>query len=338
MARIRAVLGAVWTAVRRDSSSLTSFTGNNFFYVALMLLFFDDKGAFTTMNVMLALVLFFPLSADPLRKVPAVRLASWPLGAYEHRLLRVFTPWLNPMTWLLVGLALWRHVSTGLWTLVAVLFALAFIGPSLLRPQRRAGWRWVPPFPGPLGELIRKNVREMLASLDFYCALMLSGGALICRVIGFVPHDADLPMTLLIMLALSTYSQSLFGLDGAGGLARYRLLPVPGWRILAAKDAAYVVIAVLLTAPWSPIAGLSAALMALALGHYTSVKQRRTQIRWRFTTGASFGSAIIQILLMDLAAAGSVLVSPALALVAVAAYAGSTWWMGREWERGEVVP
>jgi hypothetical protein len=35
-------------------------------------------------------------------------------------------------------------------------------------------------------------------------------------------------MTILVMLAISTHAQTLFGLDGDGGMARYRLLPVPG--------------------------------------------------------------------------------------------------------------
>ena len=33
-------------------------------------------------------------------------------------------------------------------------------------------------------------------------------------------------MTLLVVVALSSYAQCLFGLDGKGGLSRYRLLPV----------------------------------------------------------------------------------------------------------------
>jgi hypothetical protein len=334
MARVPAVLGAVWTAMRRDSRSLASFTGNNFFFVSLLLLFFSDPGGFTTLNIILAVVLFFPLSADPLRKVPRARLAIWPIATGEYRLLRVLSVWLNPLTWLLAALAIWRSVSIGLWTLVAVLFAIGFLAPSVRLRGGMSPWRWLPPMPGPLNQLVRKNLREMLSTLDFYCAVMLTGGAFVLRLKGLIPAAAALPMTLLVMLALSTYAQALFGLDGDGGMARYRLLPLAGWQILAAKDAAYIAIAVLLTLPWSPLAGFAAAVTALALGHYTSVNRRRAQTRWRFTTGASFGGAIVQVLLMDLAAAAVFYYGPLVAAIPAAAYACSTWWFGRVWQRG----
>ena len=42
-------------------------------------------------------LLLFPLSADPLRAVPADRLKLWPLTRGEYRLLRALAPWLaNP--------------------------------------------------------------------------------------------------------------------------------------------------------------------------------------------------------------------------------------------------
>ena len=31
-------------------------------------------------------------------------------------------------------------------------------------------WRRVPRLPGPLNQLVRKNLREILSTLDFYCA------------------------------------------------------------------------------------------------------------------------------------------------------------------------
>jgi len=88
---------------------------------------------------------------------------------------------------------------------------------------------------------------------------MLSAGALIFRVKGQLPAEALFPLTMLVTLALSSYAQSLFGLDGDGGLTRYRLLPVPGWQLLAAKDAAFLLAAMLLCLPLDPLAGLAAA-------------------------------------------------------------------------------
>jgi hypothetical protein len=82
------------------------------------------------------------------------------------------------------------------------------------------------------GELVRKNMRELLSTLDFYVALLLSLTGLAYRVARLgLPPEAYRDLGLLVLLALCTYTQCLFGLDG-GGLARYRLLPLRGGQIL----------------------------------------------------------------------------------------------------------
>jgi hypothetical protein len=75
-------------------------------------------------------------------------------------------------------------------------------------------------------------------------------------------------MTIMVMLALSTCAQTLFGLDGDGGMTRYRLLPVPGWQILAAKDVPFLLASLVMTLPLAPSAGLAA--RALRSGHRPS--------------------------------------------------------------------
>jgi hypothetical protein len=329
LARTAAILGALWTAVRRDAKTLGSFTGNNLFSVSVLFLALADRGVFLSLNVLIGMVLFFPLSTDPLRKIPPQRLAMWPISSGERWLLRIASPWLNPMTWLLAILVLRRSVTMGLWALIAGLFAIGFVVPSIPWVQRLGAWRRLPHFPGPLDQLIRKNLREMLSTLDFYCGLLLSVGALIFRAKGTLPRDAFFPLTMLVMLTLSSYAQSLFGLDGNGGLTRYRLLPVPGWQILAAKDAAFLLVTVVLCLPLSPLPGLAAALMALAVGHAASVNERSEQTRWRFSTGVSFGSGIIQVLIMALMAAATVYASPLMLAPCIAIYIWSTWWYGR---------
>jgi hypothetical protein len=329
LARTAAILGALWTAVRRDAKTLGSFTGNNLFSVSVLFLALADRGVFLSLNVLIGLVLFFPLSTDPLRKIPPQRLAMWPVSSAERWLLRLASPWLNPMTWMLAILVLRRSVTMGLWALIAGLFAIGFVVPSLPWVQRLGAWRRLPHFPGPLDQLIRKNLREMLSTLDFYCGLLLSVGALIFRAKGTLPRDAFFPLTMLVMLTLSSYAQSLFGLDGDGGLTRYRLLPLPGWQILAAKDAAFLLVTAFLCLPLSPLPGLAAALMALAVGHAASVNERSEQTRWRFSTGVSFGSGIVQVLIMALMAAATVYVSPFMLAPCIAIYVWSTWWYGR---------
>jgi hypothetical protein len=328
LARTAAILGALWTAVRRDAKTIGSFTGNNLFSVSILFLALADRGVFLSLNALIALVLFFPLSTDPLRKIPAQRLAMWPISNRERWLLRIASPWLNPMTWILAILVLRRSVTIGLWALVSVLFAIGFVVPSLPWMRRRETWRRLPHFPGPLNQLIRKNLREMLSTLDFYAGLILSAGALIFRVKGTLPQDALFPLTLLVTLTLSSYAQCLFGLDGDGGLTRYRLLPVPGWQILLAKDAAFLLVNVVLCLPLAPLSGLAAALVALAVGHAASVNQRSEQTRWRFSTGVSFGSGITQALVMALLAASTVYASPFMLALCIAIYVWSTWWYG----------
>ena len=79
-------------------------------------------------------------------------------------------------------------------------------------------------------------------------------------------------MTVLVVGAMSSYAQCLFGLDGEGGLSRYRLLPVRGWQLLLAKDAAFLAVVVPLTLPLAVLPGIGAALVALAVGHAPAVE------------------------------------------------------------------
>src|SRR5581483_7286911 len=167
----------------------------------------------------------------------ASRLALWPLENRERRLLRVISPWINPMTWMIAGLALWAgrgKISLGLWALAAGLVIAAFVLSDLPFAPLDAAWRHIPRFPSALNHLIRKNIREMLATLDFYCGVILSLAALLFRLFGPpMPREAFLALSVLVVLALSSYAQCLFGLDGRGGLSRYHLLPLRGWQILA---------------------------------------------------------------------------------------------------------
>ncbi len=89
---------------------------------------------------------------------------------------------------------------------------------------------------------------------------------------------------MVAMLALSTWARTIFGLDGSAGLTRYRLMPIRGWQLLVAKDVAYLVIALVVAAPLSIPGAMGTALIALAVGHKTTVRTPRPQLRWRFQT------------------------------------------------------
>ncbi|MBZ5580380.1 MAG: hypothetical protein LAP40_27825 [Acidobacteriia bacterium] len=333
MARLFAIIKALARAEGRDQKSFQSVVGNNFFIVTALLL--QSAGGFV--YLIIGLVMLFPLSTDPLRKIPPSRLALWPLETGERRLLRAVSPWVNPMTWLIAGLALWAargRISLGLWGLAAGLVAAGFVLSDLPVASLGGLWRRMPQFPSRLNQLIRKNVRELLSTLDFYCALILSGATLLYRAFGPpLPREAFLAVTILAVLALSSFTQCLFGLDGAGGLSRYHLLPLRGWEILAAKDAAFLAIAIPVVLPLAPLAGLGAALVALTIGHEPSVNRVRAQTRWRFSTGASVMLGLGQAAAMGMAAAGIFLTSVWFLIPCLAAWLISLWAGGRAIER-----
>jgi hypothetical protein len=332
--RLRAILAALLKAVKRDLRSVGSFTGNNLFIAGLAFLVLKDPGVFATLTGFIGMVVFIPLSADPLRALPRNRLDIWPLSTEERRLLRILSPWLNPLTWLIAAMAFWKHVTVGLWALAGGVFVIGFLLPSM--PLARKGmWRHLPSFPGPLNHLIRKDLRKTLSTLDFWSGALVAALSSGFRLAGLLPPEALLPLTILVILALSTYTQTLFGLDGPGGFTRYRLLPLRGWQILAAKDAAFLAVSVPMALPLAPVAGLAAALTALATGHYASVNHRAHQPRWRFSSGISGGASILQVVAMA-AAAASTHAIPLLLVPCGGAYAWSTWRCGRAWEREQV--
>ena len=328
MARALAILRALALAYRRDWTAFQSLAGNNFFLITIFLL--GKAGTFV--YLIFGLVLLFPLSTDPLRKVPPSRLSLWPLDAGERWLLRLASPWINPLTWGIAALAIWgagRTISLNLLVILAGLFAAVFLVSALPLPNGSGLWRRMPPFPGPLNQLIRKNLREILATLDFYCALILSAAVLLYRIfVPGLPREALLAMTVLVVAAMSSYAQCLFGLDGEGGLSRYRLLPVSGWQLLLAKDAAFFAAVIPLTLPLAPLAGFGGALVALAVGHAPAVGHPREQTRWRFSTGAALGNGLVQMVAIAMTASSIFSTSLWFLPLAAVAWAVSLWWYG----------
>jgi hypothetical protein len=330
--RTRAVLDALWKSTRREQQSLLKLPGNNLYYVAIAFYFMLDPAVLLSVAAVVGVVVFFPMSSDPLHRIPESRFRLWPMEREERWVLRALSPWLNPLTWMVLAFAIWRATSWGLATLVAGLFLVTFAADWRPRGSGRA-IAWLPRLPAPLGELIRKNLRQLLRTLDFYCALIVGGAAVIYRAAGLLPSDAHLPGTLLVALAISTCAQTIFGLDGRAGMTRYHLLPIRGWQILLAKDVAFMAVSVLLTAALDPLAGLAASMAGLAAARIPAVRETRWQIRWRLQAGAGFGPAFAQILALIAAATTTHLVSPLFAAAPAVVWAYSLWWGGREFER-----
>jgi hypothetical protein len=337
MARAAAILRALGTAFRRDWKSIGSIGVNVFFPVTLVML--GRAGGY--IYILIGLVMLFPASGDPLRKIPPSRLLLWPLDRRDRIVLRFASPWLNPVTWILAALAAWAargHITFGLWALVAGLVAAGFLLSRLPSTGRPFMWRRIPSCPGPLEQLVRKNLREILSTLDFYVALLLSLSGLGYRMARLgLPAEAYADLNLLVLLALTSYTQCLFGLDGNGGLSRYRLLPVRGWQILISKDLALLAVVLLLSLPLAPLAGLGGAMVALALGHPLSIQEPRQQTRWRFSTGVSLSYSILQVVAMA-AAWGAIAFSSFLFFFACCGcWLLSALWYGKRLDRAEIL-
>jgi len=179
-------------------------------------------------------------------------------------------------------------------------------------------------------QLVRKSLREMMLTLDFYLAILLGLSGAAYRIFLPFPDEGRMVMTLLIVLSLSSYAQCLFGLESKGGLTRYRLMPVEGWRIFAAKDTAFLLVIAVVTAPLSLATGLSAGFAALALGHMDSIREGREQTRWRFSSGVSLGSGATQVIAICGAGVTAFRVSPLILIPCGLLCAASAWRFGRK--------
>ena len=151
-----------------------------------------------------------------------------------------------------------------------------------------------------------------------------------------MPAEALLAITVLIVLAPSSYAQCLFGLDGRAAwrvTACCRCAAGSCWRPRTRHSCWWQFPLTLPLAPLAPLAAAGAALVALALGHAPSVGRPRKQTRWRFSSGGSLVFGIFQAVLMATAAAG-IFFSSRLALIpCVVAWALSVWYYGRVMER-----
>jgi len=342
LARLFAILKVIQLAVRRELATFESVKFNNFFlFVALMVYSSLQSGlepkSAEPFLLLLGLLVLFPISSDPLTKIPPSRLSLWPIGRRKKILLRIVSLGLSPIVWITV-LLMWRKAGLTLaltFLGVAVMIqCLVVLGNQLaLRGPGYNVLHYVPPFPGVLGGLVRSSWRDMLTILDTYLAALLSAGGTAYRLLSARPEATAFPvLSALVALALSTYAQALFGFELASGLTRYRLLPVRGWQILLAKDAAFLFVLAVLVAPLDLGAGLAAGLAALALGHRSTVFSQLEQRRWRFATGR------VLIGVLQTAACFALALGEQKTGLVVLGLAASVWvvsllWYGRAWER-----
>jgi hypothetical protein len=328
-AALLAILKALRRAVGRDLAS--SLKANNLLFIGLL------GGSAEALFVLLGFLLLFPLSSDPLGKIPAARLALWPLSGWQRLGLRFASLALSPVAWI-GALILLKTKRVGM--------ALAFFGLALgmqavlalgrYMVKRDPHWdllRDIPWFPGRLGALVRTNVRETLSLLDPYAALLLSIGGGAYRLFAAHPDPAAFAIIgLLVALTMSTCAQSPFGLDSDPGITRYHLLPLRGWEVLLAKDIAFLAILLVLLLPLDPWPGMTFGMAALAFGHYSSELSTLPQKPWRFASGRLQFGALQTAVGMALGFLEHQRGFPVLGLAA-AGYLASVYYYGSRWER-----
>lgn len=341
MARLLAILGAVRLAVGRDLRTFESIKFNNFFLFVTLMVFgalrsgMEPRSA-EPLLILLGLLVLFPISSDPLARIPRSRLALWPVRRVERIALRIVSLALSPIAWMtifLIWLKAGAIIALYFLGLAVVVQCLAVLGRHLaIRSPRYNLMHYVPPFPGVLGGLIRCSWRETLTLLDAYVAILLSIGGIAYRLIIPRPDAAAFPILAgMIALALSTHAQSLFGFELASGVTRYRLWPLRGWQILLAKDIAFLAFLAVLVVPLDIGAGLASGFGALALGHRSTVFSRLEQRRWRFAAGrVAIGAA--QIAACFALALGERSRGPVVLAAAAIVWGGSLAWYGRAWE------
>jgi hypothetical protein len=303
---ILAILRALAAATRRDLAGYSLIRTNNFFlFIALLIWGAAVSGVEPASSypflALLALLLFFPISSDPLEKIPEVRLGVWPIGAAGRLALRLASLALSPIFWITAALLIKRD-SRMIWSAAALLAAAVVRAKTPGSVRSFAIERAAPLLPGAFGALVSHHLRQMLTVLDTWLALVLAAIGTAWRAAGESPDPAAWPiLSILVGIALSTWSQCGAGLDST----RYRLLPIPAWRILLARDVAYLAVQAVLTAGLNPITGLTFGMTALAVGRYTALHANlRPQQRWRFASGRVLVGAGQMILGSTLAFAG----------------------------------
>jgi hypothetical protein len=314
---LRPILRALFKAVRRDLAGYGSLKTNNFFlFVFLMIWGAAVSGVAPVASypflVALGTLMLLPASGDPVEKIPPVRLGLWPLPRVTRLALRIAGLLLNPAFWLFAGLIALRSGVAIAAGLVVLIGAARLLAPGLARPQPAIATGM---------PLLTNNLRQMLCVLDTWLALAIGiGGGLWRLLTSHSDPDAFPILGMLAALALSTYAQCLFAFDDDAGLTRYRLLPVAGWRIVLAKDVAFIIVLVAALLPLSLPRGLAFGLGALTLGRYPTIRLRLAQQRWRFTSGRVLWGVL------------QCVVGVALPLLAaVPLYLISLWWAGRDW-------
>lgn len=333
MAAIFSILTALARLVWRDMRSFGSLQSNNFCIFVLLVGAQQPESAGFLVFI-LAGIIFVLMAEDPLAKFES-RMPLWPLTRGQRVALRLGSLALSPVAWL----ALWAVAQTGhlraaLPVIAAVLIVRlpAFAWGSAISRAPASLTRINVREAGSLLGLFLLHVRQTLTVLDTHVAVLLCLAGTIARFFRVADAAAFPILAMVVTLALSTQTQALFGLDGTDGRARYRLFPIHGWRLLAAKTAAHLAVIICLTLPLNVLCGAASGLAALTLGQRDSVLQLIPQRRFRFAAGSVFPTGLMQIVAVFMAGVTVDRAGPLWIIVPAACCVISIWFYGRRWD------
>lgn len=342
MAPLLALAALLRRLAARELRETRSVFANTFLFCIVFLMAGSQRKqdafwATALFQLFVALPLLAAASLDAQERIPRVRRRLWPLGEMEALALSAVSFAFHPLLLLmLVTLTFWVGwpVALGLAVLAGVVhlavYALAHLRWKV-NPARVA-----PRLPGRYGAVMTVTIRQVVETLDFWTALLLTISGAAYRLLGQPAAEALPVLAIFVVFALSTVAQRLRSLDGGTAEQRYRLLPVSLWRLRLAQDAAYLVVILLLVLPLHAVAGLTCALAVLALGRYPAMRRHVSQRRWRFTSGDLRVGALqlaAGAVLGVLASRGTLWAAPAAAMLYLVAALGEAAWLRRETAR-----
>ena len=344
MAQLLALVSLLKQLSSRELSSFSSVGLNNFLFCILFLMSGSAesgrlKDAFWS-TVFFQLVLLVPLmvtfSVDTLHRLPIQRAASWPLTDVQRVVLSSISFVLNPLFIVLfVGLSLWMGLAIGFFFVLLALsvhltvFAINRLSFASRMPATLG-------FPGgsfKVGGIAQQMWRDLTGTLDFWAALLVALSGTLYRLFGRATEPEAFPiLALFVGVAISTVGQRMFCLDEGRSQLRYRLLPIPGWRLIILQDAIFLAPLLIMVVFLSLRTGLAFGLIALTVGRYPSLRQRVNQRRWRFVGGdPRFGVA--QVLLGGFAGIAAARIGLRVVAIAFLCYLGSLFWGNILWKR-----
>lgn len=344
MAQILALLSLLKELMSKELSSFSSVRFNNFLFSILFIMSagFESgqpKAAFWS-TLFFQLILIAPLlvtfSIDTQHRLPAERLATWPLTRTQRLLLSSVSFALNPLFIVLFfGYLFWMGLAAGFFfVLLALIVHTTVYAVSLLPFKLR-----MPASLGisraflKVGGIAQEMWRELQGTLDFWAALLIAVTGTFYRLFGRAPEPKAFPMlSLFVGIAMSTVAQRMLRLDEGRALLRYRLLPIAGWKLLVTQDMTFLIPLAVMVSLLSLRTGVAFGLVAIAVGRYPSLRQRANQRRWRFVGGdPRFGVA--QILLGGIAGIGAARMGLWALAIAFAVYVVSVFWGELLWKR-----